>query len=115
MKSILYIALFSLMLISCTENKSRPENILEPKKMAEVLAEIQILEATYNLQYARLDSSKSIMEKGFQQIFAKTGISRESFESSTQYYSLHAEEMIAIQEDVSDLLMAREAEILNDK
>lgn len=83
--------------------------------MAEVLAEVQILEATYNLQYARLDSSKSIMENGFQQIFSKTGVSREVFEASTQYYSLHAEEMIAIQEDVADLLMAREAEIRSEK
>jgi Domain of unknown function (DUF4296) len=115
MKAILYIVCSSLFAISCLEKSTRPSNILDPKKMAEVLAEVQILEATYNLQYARLDSSKTIMERGFQQIFTRTGVSRENFEASTQYYSLRAEEMIAIQEDVSDLLMAREAEIQTDK
>jgi hypothetical protein len=83
--------------------------------MAEVLAEVQLLEAAYNIQYSRLDSSKATMIKSYDELFEKTEVSRESFESSIQYYSLRPEEMIAIQEDVADLLMSRESEIKSDK
>jgi hypothetical protein len=115
MRAIVFILLLALSAAACKDKVSRPSDILDPKKMSEVMAEVQILEATYNLQYARLDSSKAIMEKGFEQIFAKAGVSRESFEKSLQYYSLLPQEMISIQEDVADLLMAKEAEIRTGK
>lgn len=115
MKQLTLFICICLIIFSCSEKSTRPDNILEPKKMAEVLAEVQLLEATYNLQYSRLDSSKAIMIKGYDQLFEKTRVSRETFETSIQYYSLRPEEMITIQEDVADLLMARESEIKTEK
>jgi hypothetical protein len=115
MKQLSIFIFICFTIFSCAEESTRPANILEPEKMSEVLVEVQLLEATYNIQYSRLDSSKAIMIKGFDQLFEKTGVNRETFETSIQYYSLRPSEMIAIQEDVADLLLARESEIKSDK
>ncbi|MDZ4751316.1 MAG: DUF4296 domain-containing protein [Flavobacteriales bacterium] len=115
MKNIFFIFLAVLSISACNDGESAPATLIPREKMAEVLAEVQILEAAYNLQYARSDSSRNIMESGFNQVFSRTGVTREDYETSLNWYTLHTNEMIAIQEDVSDLLLAREADLNSTK
>jgi hypothetical protein len=88
----------------CSENEQRSAEVLDEEKMASVLADVQLLEAAYTIEFARSDSSRQLMEQYYNQVFSRHDISRERFEESLNWYTVHNAEMIRIQERVAEIL-----------
>ena len=110
--SALIILFFIFMGTSCS-NRNKAEEMLIPKeKMALVITDFMLLEATYNMQLIRLDDKDERMIKYSDEILKHHDISRESFDYSYEYYMDHSSEFEATLELVFEELNKLETESL---
>ncbi len=109
-QSALVILLFILIGTSCSNGNKVQENLIPNEKMALILADFMLLEATYNMQLVRLDDKDERMIKYSDEILKHYNVSRESFDYSYEYYINHPEEFEATFELVFEELSKLETE-----
>ena len=102
-RSSLYFV-FLVFFISCEIQDKKPENILSEEVMAEVMVDIQLLEATYNSRLLNLTDRKERMDRYYAEIFEHHGVSEETFDESFTYYQDYPEELELIYEKVFENL-----------
>jgi len=88
--------LFVLILSSCTERAPRPRPLLSERKMVELLTEIQLLEATLQQIQPRnhhFDSMRYYTTAVYNELFAKFGLTQESFEANLYYRTYRSRDL----------------------
>lgn len=89
------VLVVSLILISCGKKDKQAPGILDPAKMQAVLWDVIRADA-YISRFTATDTSKNIFAEEVklqQQVFDMYGISRETFNTSFNYYKLHPPQM----------------------
>jgi hypothetical protein len=90
--------------------KQKKEDVLPPEKMALILNDFMLLEATYNTKLIRVDNKDELMLRYSNEIFDHYEISKEKFDLSYEYYTQHTEEFEAVLELVFEELNKMETE-----
>ncbi len=100
------IFLLGILLTSCYNEKKihKPENLIEQEKMAIIISDFTLLEATMNTVAA----NKALVDSTLKvNLFEEHKISTEQFNESLLYYSKKPEEMKAIQEQVIEIIVEK--------
>jgi hypothetical protein len=89
---------------SCTEPEKRaiPVNVLQPDKMASVMAELTLAEAAINMHSFTSGAGKTDSLKF--NVYRTQGISRGAYDSSLVFYSADPEEFKLIYDKVVEKL-----------
>jgi hypothetical protein len=111
-KSIFF--LFSVLLMACTDidNIAIPDSVIPKEKMAEVMLDIQLLEATLNINVG--NENKAVAQSSIN-IFSRHQITKEQFEESYTFYAENPELLTEIYQLVLNDLSKLQAEVMNGK
>ena len=105
-----------LILVACSnENNAVPKNILPVRKMAQVMVDVNLLEASLaqNINTGiKVDTTTASINF---EIFKKHSITKQQFQESFDYYTLHADSVDRIYELVLIDLSKMQAEVMNKK
>lgn len=85
--------LFTALVFSCTEQETTlkiPQNIVDQEKMAAVLCDLSVMEASLNV--ARFNGGNPAADSLRFNIYRQHNISRSTYDSSIAFYSKHPEE-----------------------
>ena len=97
--------------ISCnSEHVKIPSDILKQDKMAQVLADVQLVESTIIVR-GDDEQLQSDSLNFYSEIFEKHEVDQETFEKSMKYYSLHPELLEGIYDEVIITLSERLAQL----
>ena len=109
--------LLCTLLAACTDvdDVAIPADVLPKDKMAEVMVDIHLLEATVNLTVTATDKA-AFNEKGDQiDVYKKHNITRKQYEDSYLFYTRHPELLGEIYQQVLNELSKMQAEVMNGK
>jgi hypothetical protein len=114
-KNILFF--ISLILLSCTDPEKIvvPEHLLQEEKMAAVIKDLTILEASMNVHVASVDPGKNDKQDLKMNIYARNGITKEQFEESYRFYTENPEKMNEVYQLVLNDLSTMQATVVNKK
>lgn len=106
-----------LLFFACSGKKTLniPENILPKEKMAEVMIDIHLLEATMNLNSTSADKLNPANPSPNFDVLKKNNISKIQFDESFDFYSQHPELLIEVYQTVLNDLSKMQAEVTNKK
>ncbi len=110
MKRLLILALIPF-LFSCGEEKKEvaiPADVLPKEKMAMVITDVHLAEASADLK--TLPDSSSTEKIGFQKIYEKNQISKAQYDTSLSFYVNHPELLNEVYEMVLNELSKRQGE-----
>lgn len=106
--NIRYLIL-TLTLAACSSNKvDIPKGVLPKDKMAQVVADIQLLEAVHKDMGVFGIERKHISDTSFMIVYNKHKISVEQFDSSYSFYTRHPELFAEVMEEVEENLSKRQ-------
>jgi hypothetical protein len=111
---ILCILFFSA---CATGDDASPENILPKEKMAKVMVDMQLLEASLNLNNfhgQKVDHTGSIASLNLD-VFRKHDITKDQYDSSFEYYCRHPQELSEVYQLVLNELSLLHTEVSNSK
>lgn len=87
-----------------------PEGVLGRAEFVQTLTEIQLVEAVSDLRSYRNDNEKQRLAEAYNDIWKRTGVSANTFETSYEWWWGHPAAMKAILRDVVDALKALESD-----
>ena len=93
MRYLFSVLVFSIVLISCSQQQSIPKNVLPPSKMKAVLWDLLRADEVVNF-YMVKDSTYRTIEKRtdlYQSVFKIHNISKADFKTSLRFYEDHPE------------------------
>ncbi len=93
--------------VNCAQkHHPKPEKLLSKKEMVELMTEMQLLEGELqqNFSALQMDSVKIIIQKDYDILFEKYGISKALFEKNLEYYTFNPT-------DLTDMYMQVEKNI----
>lgn len=101
MRSLFFSILLTALI--CAACNSRPDKVLSPSEMADVLIDVYKGEAMTDLSFGkfRADSSRAKMRES---IYEKYGVTQEIMDSSLSYYGMHISEYVEIHDDIINRL-----------
>ena len=97
-----YFILF-ISFVSCV-TESRPSSIIEKNKMIDIMAEALVLETYYQSLPGNPASNKQALDSTVDLVFKKSGITKNEFEESYQFYSSDLEEFKKMQAEIMEKL-----------
>jgi hypothetical protein len=103
------LILIPFLFFACSSESEPPENLISQDKMVDVLVDLQLLEATYNIKLVLLDNRSERMNRYTLEVFNHHQITQAMFDSSYAYYEKDPEALINIYEHVFEKLEALEA------
>lgn len=107
--SILVLGL--LIMQSCGEEiKEIPVYVLSKDKMAKVLAEKHIIDASINLQLHKRPLTKEEIDDLYKSAYKQSGIRETQFDSSFSYYKDNPEELNEVYDLVLNQISRKQAE-----
>jgi hypothetical protein len=118
MKKIVLVVLCSW-LIACGNDKdiAIPEHILSREKMAQVMTDMHLLEASMNLNISnKITTDKAPdLENRIRSVLKKNAITREQYETSFSFYAAHTELLSELYTEVLNNLSKLQAKVANEK
>ena len=87
-----------------------PEGVLDRAEFVRVLTEIQMVEAVSNLRTYRNDNEKQRLAEAYNDVWLRTGVSAETFETSYEWWWAQPAAMKAMLRDVVDALKQMESD-----
>ena len=94
------IAFICILFTSCDQDSSKPDNLIEKDKMADILAEVLVLEAKVSrVSINNIDSTRTIYKYLENQIYKKYSTDSATYRSSYQYYIKKPQVLKAIYDD----------------
>jgi hypothetical protein len=118
MKKILLAVLCSW-LISCGNNKdvTIPEHILSREKMALVMTDMHLLEASMNLNISNAITTDKTpdMENRVRSVLKKNAVTKDEYETSFSFYTAHTELLSELYTEVLTNLSKLQAKVANEK
>ena len=116
MKKNLIALCFCLVLIACANEKNIiPENVLPINKMAEVMADINLQEASLGQNIntgIKVDTTKATIDF---EVFKKHNITKKQYQESFDFYTMHLDSLNKIYELVLTNLSKVQAEAMSRK
>ena len=112
MQKSFIILLLLLIGFSCSNGDKNKDLLIPKEKMALILTDLMLLEATYNSQLIRLNDNVERMLKYSDEILKHHDVSKEAFDYSYEYYMDDTEEFEATFELVFEELNKLETESL---
>jgi hypothetical protein len=109
-KNILFGFFLFFFTLSCGNSNQAPPNLIGAEKMAHVIKDLMLLEATYNTKLIRAENKDELMVKFSNEIFEKHQVTRENFDSSYEYYSQNSDKFEAVLELVFEELNKMETQ-----
>jgi len=106
-KPLIYIAL-ALLTFACAK-KERPENVLDPNKMAEIMVDIHLTQGIDQARVLTKDSTLVSREALDNFVYANHSISQEDYQRSFEWYSDNLKEFDAVYARVIERLNQMEA------
>lgn len=108
-----FMASMFFLLMSCgNANEVKiPDDILSKEKMAEVMVDIHLLEATMNMNIAATDKASPTAVD----VFKKHDITKEQYQESFVFYTEHPEVFTEVYQLVLNDLSKMQAEVSNGK
>ena len=106
-----------LLFFSCSEKKAViiPENILPKQKMAEVMVDINLLEATMSLNITNKDKVSVGNPTPDFNVLKKNNISKKQYDESFYFYSQKPDLLNEVYQIVLDDLSKMQAQVVNKK
>ena len=106
-----------ILLFACSEEKKAdiPSTVISKQKMAEVMIDIHLLEATMNLNNYNIDRITNGNSSILYDVFKKHKITKKEYRESFNYYSQHPEILTEVYQLVLDNLSKMQAEVMNRK
>jgi hypothetical protein len=118
MKKIALLFLCSW-LISCGNDTvvPIPDNVLSKEKMAQILTDMHLLEASMNLNIANtvVTVETPDMENNVRLVLKKNAVTKEQYETSFAFYTAHTELLSEIYTEVLNDLSKLQAKVANEK
>lgn len=107
-----------MLLFACSDNEVQvdiPDTVLSEQKMAEVMRDIHLLEATMNLNVFNPD--KTVVENPSPglDVLKKNNITKRQYDESFDFYSQHPVLLNKVYELVLNDLSKMQAEVMNKK
>ncbi|MBC8265581.1 MAG: DUF4296 domain-containing protein [Flavobacteriales bacterium] len=101
-----YLSILICLLFACTTpNEKMPDNILSEKIFENILQEIHLAEATFELQKTKgIEKAKNELANSYQNIYSEYSISEEEFKNTLEYYSVNPEKLEKIYSKVLEEL-----------
>ena len=104
-----WAAAVCLLGVGCNDGPERPpEGVMDAAAFAQVLAEVQLLEAGAKKRLRRDDEEDAIYRGQYLAIFDAHGITEEVFRSSHAWWFAHPDRLVAVYDDVIEQLNAWE-------
>ena len=97
------------------EDTRVPDNLIEKKKMVEVMKEIVKLESHIQSTYPSVSEYNKTMLNSSDFLFKKLGVKEEDFQTSMDYYGMHQKQMKEIYNEVLDQLNSELGELQSAK
>jgi hypothetical protein len=117
-KKIVLVVLCSCM-ISCGNDKDIviPEHILSKKKMALVMTDMHLLEASMNLNISSAITTDKTpdMESRVRSVLKKNAVTKEQYETSFSFYTAHTQLLSELYTEVLNNLSKLQAKVANEK
>lgn len=118
MKNTFSIFLLSL-LFSCTAIEDKevkiPENILSEEKMAQVMVDVHLLEATLNVSTFSKDNVVLNNINPSSDILKKNGVTKKQYDENFQFYTQYPQLLVEVYQLVLNDLSKMQAEVMNNK
>ena len=112
-----FILLFTIFIVSCSQNKtvSIPDSVLPKEKMAEVMVDIHLLEASLNINtFSRDKASKGAVAPSTD-VLKKNHITKKQYDESFQFYSSNPQLLSEIYLIVLNDLSKMQAQVMHSK
>ena len=111
------ILLSCFFIVACAEEKKLeiPVNVLSKEKMAEVMVDIHLLEATMGLNTNNADRSNPEDPAPTFSVFNKHNTTKVQYDSSFVFYSYHPDLFTEVYREVLESLSQMQAEVMNAK
>ena len=108
----LFLLLSALVIVlGCSGDGKKPDNLLPKETMVRVLADMQIAEAKVKNLHLPLDSTRKLYALYELSIFEKYNVSSQEYLDSYKYYLENYNEMQAINNALLDTLNSRQNQI----
>ena len=107
------LLVFFLVMDACKNDRRSPEayTIIENDKMADVMVDVHLIEATLRNKKISGDSLKKLTNDYYQNLFDKYNISRRDFDSSFAYYENNVGKLNNIYEKVIERLNKKQRKL----
>ncbi|MGZ4035759.1 MAG: DUF4296 domain-containing protein [Bacteroidia bacterium] len=108
---------FTILVVSCSQNKtvSIPDFVLPEDKMAEVMVDVHLLEATLNINtFSRDKITKGNMAPATD-VLKKHGITKKQYDESFAFYSQNPQLLSEVYLKVLNDLSKLQAQVMHDK
>lgn len=113
------VILLCTILYSCAEEKEVviPENILSQEKMATVMTDIHLLEASMTLNFANATNmiNGPEMQATTVQLLKKNNVTKEQYQTSFVFYAEHPDLLTEVYKQVLNNLSQLQAKVSNEK
>lgn len=111
------LAFFSIFLFACTDSDTIavPDSVLAKEKMADVMTDIHLLEATLNLHVGSTDKLGPDGKPINVNIYKKHQITKEQFDESYKFYTENPELLAEVYQLVLNKLSRMQAEVSSGK
>ena len=107
-----FLIAISVLMISCTPKRERPEHILDEEQMVEIFYDLYLLEGAQRANVFTTDSLRFFTESSSESMIRNHGTTEEIFLASIEYYARNTEELNAIMQNVVERLNQKEAELI---
>ena len=118
MRTIIVIMLCTI-LYSCAEEKEVviPENVLSQEKMATVMTDIHLLEASMTLNFSNATNliNGPEMQATTSQLIKKNNVTKEQYQTSFVFYAEHPDLLTEVYKQVLNNLSQLQAKVSNEK
>lgn len=118
MKNIIPLLLSVILLISCSSKEKQvsiPDDILSKEKMAEVLVDVHLLEASLNISTYSRDQVVMNNINPNSDILKKNAISKKKYDDSFSFYSKNPSLLTEVYQLVLNSLSKMQAEVMAKK
>lgn len=106
-------------LVSCGNDNtvSIPDNVLSKEKMAKIMTDMHLLEASMNLNISNAVATDQTpdMDSKVRSVFKKNNVTKEEYETSFVFYTAHTELLSEIYTEVLTDLSKLQAKVSNEK
>ena len=102
----IYLSILACLLYSCTNNEVKiPENILSETAFENILTEIHLSEAVFELNKTKnMQDAKATLSNNYTSIYSEYKISAIDFKNTLNFYSQHPEKLEEIYSNVLEEL-----------
>jgi hypothetical protein len=110
-KKRLCLLLLPLVLLACTPEPEKPQDLISEEKMTRIMIDVHLTEAAIGRTIQNYDTSRVAYREAHKRILKRHAVSDSAFKHSYDFYLANPATLDKIYEDVLDSLSLREAKL----